>query len=65
MAIDMTGIYALILRAPDGREQRMAAIVSNDRVRQDYIAKARRNGLEIELRSINENENQNEYEKTD
>ena len=61
----MTGVYELILRAPDGREQRMAAMVPDDTVLQDYYTKARRNGLEIELRSINENENQNEYEKTD
>lgn len=49
------GIYELILRAPDGRERRDLALVPNDRVRQDYCAKARKNGLEIELRDINEN----------
>ena len=61
----MTGIYELVLRAPDGRERRDLAIVPNDCVRQDYYTKARKNGLEIELKEINENENQNEYEKTD
>ena len=46
------GIYEMILRAPDGRERRDLALVPNDRVRQDYYAKARRNGLEIELREL-------------
>lgn len=57
MAIDMTGIYELILRAPDGRERRQLALVPNERVRQDYIDKARKNGLEIELRELNDNNN--------
>ncbi|MBR1447339.1 MAG: hypothetical protein IJ588_01150 [Prevotella sp.] len=48
------GIYELILRTPDGRERRQLALVPNDRVRQDYINKARKNGLEIELKEINE-----------
>lgn len=52
----MIGIYELILRAPDGRERRQLALVPNEQVRQDYIAKARKNGLEIEMREINENE---------
>ena len=56
----MKNVYELILRAPDGRERRDLAIVPNDRVRQDYYTKARKNGLEIELREINENDNQNE-----
>ena len=56
MAIDMTGIYELTLRAPDGRERRQLALVPNDQVRQDYYDKARKRGLEIELREINENE---------
>ena len=55
MAIDMTGIYELTLRAPDGREQRQLAYIPNDQVRQDYIAKANKNGLEIELRELNDN----------
>lgn len=53
----MTGIYELVLRAPDGRERRQLAIIPNEKVRQDYCDKARRNGLEIEMRSINDNEN--------
>ena len=49
------GIYELILRAPDGRERRQLAFVPNDQVRQDYCDKARKRGLEIELRELNEN----------
>ena len=47
-------VYELTLRAQDGRERRQLAIVPNDRVRQDYCNKAHKNGLEIELREINE-----------
>ena len=50
-------VYELTLRAPNGREQRMAAMVPDDTVRQNYIAKARKNGLEIELRELNDNNN--------
>lgn len=56
----MNGIYELILRTPDGRERRQLAIVPNDRVRQDFYNKARKNGLEIELRELNDNDNDNE-----
>ena len=56
----MNNVYELVLRAPDGRERRQLAIVPNDRVRQDYYDKARKRGLEIELREINENDNKNE-----
>lgn len=45
-------IYEMILRAPDGRERRQLALVPNEQVRQDYYTKARKNGLEIELREI-------------
>ena len=50
----INGIYELILRTPDGRERRQLALVPNAAVRQDYIDKARKNGLEIELKEINE-----------
>lgn len=54
----MTDIYELILRTPDGREQRMAAWITGERVKQNIIAAARRNGLEVEMREFNENENE-------
>lgn len=46
-------VAELILRTPDGRERRQLALVPNAAVRQDYINKARKNGLEIELKEIN------------
>lgn len=55
-------VYEQILRAPDGRERRQLALVPNEQVRQVYIAAARKRGLAIELREINDNNNENEYE---
>ena len=49
-------VFEQILRAPDGRERRQLALVPNEQVRQDYITKARKNGLEIEMREIDGNE---------
>ena len=49
-------VFEQILRAPDGRERRQLALVPNDEVLQNYYDKARKNGLEIEMREINENE---------
>lgn len=51
-------VYEQILRAPDGRERRQLALVPNEQVRQYYIAKARKNGLEIELRKLSDNDKQ-------
>lgn len=51
----MTGICELILRAPDGREQRDLAIIPDEEWRQDYYAKVRKRGLEIEMRELNDN----------
>lgn len=50
----MKCVYEVILRAPDGRERRQAAIIPNEEWRQDYIAKAHKNGLEIELRELDD-----------
>ena len=50
----MEGIYELVLRAPDGRERRQLALVPNEQVRRDHYDKARKRGLEIELREIND-----------
>lgn len=52
---NMTGICELILRAPDGREQRGLAIIPDEEWCQDYYAKARKRGLEIEMRELNDN----------
>jgi hypothetical protein len=45
-------VYEQILRAPDGRELRQVAMVPNEQVLQDYYDKARKRGLEIEMREI-------------
>lgn len=43
----LTGVYALTLRAPDGRERRMLAWLPTEPVRQEFYEKARRSGIEI------------------
>lgn len=48
----MNNVFEMILKAPDGRERRQLAYIPNEDVRQDYIAKAKKNGLEIELKEI-------------
>lgn len=45
-------VKEIILRTKDGRERRQLALVPNEQVRQDFISKARKNGLEIELKEI-------------
>lgn len=47
-------VKELTLRTSDGRERRQLAIVPNEAVRQDFYQKAQKNGLEIELRNIND-----------
>ena len=41
------GIYALTLRAPDGREQRTLAWLPTEAVRRDFYDKARKRGLTV------------------
>jgi len=43
----LTNVYALTLRAADGRERRTLAYLPTEAVRRQYYEKARRNGLEI------------------
>lgn len=45
----MTGIYELTLRTPDGRERRELAYLPNEAVKQDLLARAKRNGLAASL----------------
>ncbi|MBQ9646101.1 MAG: hypothetical protein IJV24_07075 [Prevotella sp.] len=45
----MTGVYELILRAPDGREQSTLAWLPNERCKQDFFEKARKRGLTITI----------------
>lgn len=53
----INGVYSLTLRTADGREQTLIAFIPNDNVRNYYIDKAHKNGLEIEFRSINTTKN--------
>lgn len=46
-------VCSLTLRTRDGREQTIAAYIPNDRIRQHYISKAHKAGLEIEIENIN------------
>lgn len=48
----MTGIYEIILTAPDGRRQKSLAWLPNEAVRQDFHNRAARNGLSIEEKRI-------------
>lgn len=43
----MTGVYALTLRAQDGRERRMLAWLPTEPVQQGFYEKARRSGIEV------------------
>ena len=45
----MSGIYIITLRAPDGRERTQWAYLPTESVKQDLLARARRNGLEAVL----------------
>ena len=40
-------VYPITLRAKDGRERRQLVWLPNDKVRQDFYAKARKRGLEV------------------
>ena len=46
-------VYAITLRAQDGRERRTLAWFPNDAVRQDFYNRAHKNGLEV---IMNEND---------
>lgn len=48
------GLYILTLRAPNGMEQQIVAYIPNEQVRQHYIDKAHKSGLQIEIKNINE-----------
>jgi len=43
----MTGIYDITLRSPDGQEQRFAAWLPSEGVRQEFYREAHKRGLEI------------------
>ncbi len=43
----LTGVYALTLTAPDGRERKALAYLPTEAVRQQYYERAKRNGLTV------------------
>lgn len=47
------GACSLILRAADGREHRIAALIPNEKVRQTYYDRAKQLGMEVEIENIN------------
>lgn len=49
----MADIFELILSAPDGREQRMAAWLPSERARQELYSDADKHGLRVELNKLN------------
>ena len=49
----MNGIYGVTLRAKDGRERRELAWLPTDETRRDFMSKAVKRGLEVEMNEIN------------
>lgn len=48
----MTGIYELILKAPDGSERKMLAFLPTEETRRNFFTAAEKKGLKAELRQI-------------
>lgn len=44
-----SGIYELLLKAPDGRERRTLAWLPTAEIKQDYMNKAAKRGLTMEI----------------
>lgn len=49
------GVCSIVYRMADGREQHLAAYIPNEKVRQIYIERARKFGIEIEITPISKN----------
>lgn len=52
--VNQPGVYSLILRTMDGKAQSMIAYIPTEKVLHHYIDKTHKNGLQIEIKSINE-----------
>lgn len=52
--MNQPGVYSLTLRTIDGRAQSMIAYIPTENVLHHYINKAHKNGLHIEIKSIDE-----------
>ena len=46
------GACSVVYRLADGRERHLAAYIPNDKVRQSYIERARKFGLEVKITTI-------------
>jgi len=51
-------IYEVLLRSPDGTEQKTLVYWPTEEVKQDFLRKAKAKGIEVEI--INQNENEHE-----
>lgn len=50
------GACSVAYRLADGRERHLAAYIPNEKVRQTYIERARKFGVEIEITTIRKND---------
>ena len=50
------GACSVVYRLADGRERHLAAYIPNEKVRQSYIERARKFGLEVKITTISKNE---------
>ena len=46
------GACSVVYRLADGREKHLAAYIPNEKVRQTYIERARKFGLEVKITTI-------------
>lgn len=50
----MNNVYGITLRAKDGQERRTLVWLPTEETRREFYRKARKNGLEIELRELDD-----------
>ena len=51
--ISLFGACSVTYRSADGMEHRIAALIPNEKVRQSYYDRARKLGMEVEIKNIN------------
>ena len=47
------GTCSVTYRSADGREHRIAALIPNEKVRQGYYDRAKKLGMEVEIKKVN------------
>ena len=50
----MNGVYKVVLKSKDGRERETLAYLPTEEARQNYLAAARKRGIEVKLASFGE-----------